>query len=175
MRFQFLMVPAAIVAIAPAAAADNFLNLAQAQAAIFPGAKFTPADITLSEDEVNQLIKEAHAVVYHSKIKLWKVSTGGWFLIDQVMGRDDIITYAIGLDEHGAVKGIEIMVCNPSYDGVRDQKWLGRFTGKVRATSGELGTEVPVVSGATLSSVNITDGVKRVVTTYALFIAPKAG
>jgi hypothetical protein len=174
MRYEFLMVPVAIFASAQAAA-DSYLTVPEAQAAIFPGAKFTPADVTLTEAQVNQLIQETQGVVFHSKVKMWRVSTGGWFFIDQVMGRDDIVTYAVGLDDHGAFVGAEVMVCNPSYDGVRDQKWLARFKGKQRATAADLGNEIPVVTGATLSSNHLTEGIKRVLTTYALFIAPKSG
>jgi hypothetical protein len=85
MRFQFLMVPA-LLAASPAAFADEYMTLAQAQQAIFPGASFTSADLTLSGEQVDQLSQRTQVTVFHSKVKAWKVSTGGWFFLDQVLG-----------------------------------------------------------------------------------------
>jgi hypothetical protein len=173
MRFQFLMVPA-LLAASPAAFADEYMTLAQAQQAIFPGASFTSADLTLSGEQVDQLSQRTQVTVFHSKVKAWKVSTGGWFFLDQVLGRDDRITYAIGLDSTGAVKGIEVLVCASGYDGVRSQDWLRQFYGSRSETISDPATEIRNYSGATLSSGHITEGVKRVLTTYALFIARKS-
>jgi hypothetical protein len=173
MRFQFLIMPAALVASAPAVAED-FLTVREAQALIFPGASFTPADVLLTDAQVQQLLQASGATVYHSKIKTWKVSTGGWFVLDQVQGRDDIITYAIGLDDNGAVVGIEVLVCASGYDNVRDHKWLDLFKSRRSDTAADLPSAIPNVSGATLSATHITAGVRRVLTSYALFFPPKA-
>jgi hypothetical protein len=172
MRFSFLMVPAALLATMPAQA-DEYLTVPQAQAVLFPGASFTPADVNLTADQVDKLIKVSQSIVLRSKIKAWKVSTGGWFILDQVPGRDDIVTYAVGLDDKGAVTGIEILVCAGDYSSVRDRKWLGLFKGKNFETADELLTAIPNMSGASLSATHIMSGVKRVVTSYALFLAHK--
>lgn len=172
MRFSLLMVPAALIATAPAYA-DDFMTVPQAQASLFPGATFKPADVNLTPDQVDQLIKISQSVVLRSKIKAWKVSTGGWFILDQVPGRDDIVTYAIGLDDQGAVTGIEVLVCAGDYASVRDHKWLDQFKGKKFETADELLTKIPNVTGASLSATHIISGVKRVVTSYALFLAHK--
>ena len=174
MRSQFLLFPAALVASGPAVA-GAYLTVEQAQSALFPNAKLAPADITLSPDQVDQLIKETQVTVFHSKVKAWKVSTGGWFILDQVLGREDRVTYAVGLDAAGAVIGVEVLVCDGGYTGVRDHRWLAQFDGRTRATSGNLVAEVTAVSGATLSSDHISEGVKRVLATFAMFIGPHAG
>ena len=102
MRFQLMMFPAALVAAAPLQAAD-YLTIEQAQAALFPEATFTPADLLLTEAQVDELLKTVAAPVFRTKVRAWKVSTGGWFILDQVMGRDDRVTYAIGIDKNGVV------------------------------------------------------------------------
>ena len=173
MRHHLLMVPAALVAAAPAMA-ESFLTVEKAQALLFPGATFTPADFVLSEAQVDQIIKASGATVFRSKVKAWKVSTGGWFFLDQVPGRDDRITYAIGLDKDGAVVAMEVMICETQYCGVRSQKWLGQFTGKAH-TESDLATEITGISGTTLSADHITEGVKRMLATYALVVASKTG
>src|SRR5690242_4022977 len=107
MRFELLFLPAIVVS-APAAAED-FLTVPQAQALIFPNATLTPSDFVLSDAQIATLKKETGVPLWRRQIKLWKVSTGGWFFLDQVIGRDDRVTYAVGLDAQGAVKGIEIL------------------------------------------------------------------
>jgi hypothetical protein len=173
MRFQFALCVPAIVIAAPAYAED-FLTIEQSQALIFPGAQFTPSDFVLSDDQIARLIGDTQAPIWRRQIKVWRVSTGGWFFIDQVIGRDDRITYAVGLDSAGAVKGVEILTCLLKYDGIRRQDWLAQFVGK-RYSKADLINQVGTISGSTLSTTHITEGVKRVLATYALFVAPKVG
>ena len=170
MRFQLMMFPAALVAAAPLQAAD-YLTIEQAQAALFPEATFTPADLLLTEAQVDDLLKTVAAPVFRTKVRAWKVSTGGWFILDQGMGRDDRVTYAIGIDKNGVVKGIEILVCLPEYSGIRSPRWRDQFIGKQSFAF----TDIANISGTTLSVEHISEGVRRTIATYAKFIAQKAG
>jgi hypothetical protein len=129
MRNAFWLIPAAVIAASPATA-DDYLTVKQAQELIFPGAKLTPADFSLTEDQIDQLVKASNSAAFRSRVKAWKVSTGGWFFLDQVFGRDDIVTYAVGVDSAGAVVGIEVLVCASGWCGVRSEKWLAQFSGK---------------------------------------------
>lgn len=174
MHFRFLLLPPTCVATAfvaaMPAAATNYLALADAQQLIFPGAQFTPADLTLTDEQAEQLGRVSGTTVYRNTVKAWKVSTGGWFFLDQVPGRDDRITYALGLDADGAVKGVEVLVCVSEYDQVRGD-WRRSFVGR-RFSRVHLGTEVPNISGSTLSVAHMADGITRLLATHALFIAP---
>jgi hypothetical protein len=172
MQFKFLLFPAALYASA-SAEAQSFMTVEQAQAALFPGATLTPADFTLTEAEVDELIRVSRATVHRSRVKVWKASTGGWFVLDQVFGRDDRITYAIGLDAGGAVTGIEILICAPGYEGVREAPWRDQFVGAEFKDEAALPSRIANISGTTLSVEHITEGVRRVLATYALFIAPR--
>ena len=176
MHFRFLLLPPAYVATALAAmpvAATNYLALAEAQQLIFPGAEFTPADLALTDEQAEQLGRVSGTTVYRNTVKIWKVSTGGWFFLDQVPGRDDRITYALGLNPDGSVKAIEVMVCVSEYDQVRGD-WRRHFVGR-RFSRAHLGEEVPNISGSTLSVAHLADGVTRLLATHALFIAPGKG
>jgi hypothetical protein len=172
MRSQFFILPAAVVA-SLAAHAESFLTVEEAQSLVFPGATMTPADFTMNEKQVDQLIKITGSTVYRSKVRVWRASTGGWFFVDQVPGKDDRVTYAVGLDEQGAVIGIEILVCLPAYGRVREPEWLNQFRGK-RHADGGLADSIVSISGTTLTSEHIADGVQRVLATYALFMKQKA-
>jgi hypothetical protein len=176
MRFQFLVIPAAasatILAAVPARA-TSFLSVEQAQHLIFPRASFAAADILLTDAQAEDLARVSGATVYRNQVKVWKASTGGWLFLDQVPGRDDRITYAVGINPDGAIKGIEVLVCVGDYDQVRGP-WRGLFNGK-RFHRTHLSTEVPSISGATLSAGHMSDGITRILATYALFFAPKQG
>ncbi len=165
------MVPAALVASAPAIA-DNPANLAEAQALMFPGAQFIPVPLTLSAAQIATLESRSHTTVFRAEVKVWKVSSGGWFFLDQVLGKDDRVTYALALDEAGAVKDVEILTCTEEYCGIRTASWRAQFRGRT-ASGGDLADDLQIVSGATLSSNHVAEGVKRLLATYALFLAPK--
>ena len=173
MRFEFFMIPAAVVAVS-AAHAENFLTVEEAQKSLFPGAAFTPADFSLTSAQVAQLIDTTQTTVFHSKVKAWRVSGSRWFFIDQVVGRDDRVTYAVGLDEHGALTGIEILVCLPGYGKVREARWREQFHGRKYGDPGDLMGQIANISGETLTASHVTEGVKRILATYALFMAPGA-
>ncbi len=173
------MVPAAVIASAPALAGAHYLTLDQAQNILFPGATFTNDFRTLTDDQIDQIVSEIDVKVWNRKVRVWRVSTGGWFIIDQVRGKDDWVSYAVGLDETGAVTGIEILECWEQYNQIRHPAWRDQFTG---ARHGEFAgtrygkirddSKVQSITGTTLSAVHITEGVTRLLATFAVIIAP---
>ncbi len=95
------------------------------------------------------------------------MSGGGWFIVDEVIGKHEYITYAVGLSADGAVRGLEIMEYRESYGGeVRDPKWRAQFTGKTKSAPLQLDKDIQNISGATLSSRHIADGVRRLLALY---------
>ena len=171
MRSQLFLLPAAMFASAPSAAA-TFMTIEQAQASIFPGATFTANFVTLDPRQINAVMKDSEVSLWTANIKAWRVSTGGWFILDQVRGRDDWISYAVGITPEGGVKQIEILECLDGYDGISRPDWRAQFLGKRHGNSfGDIET----ISGATLSSVQMAQGVKRVMSTYALVLNPAGG
>jgi len=168
---KFFLVPVAAVACAqPALAEDSatFLSVEQAQRVLFPGATFRPDFFDLSEAQFNLIRDTAKITQWVRYIRAWRVSTGGWFLVDHVVGRDDMIKYGIGLTADGQVTGIEILECLPRYDGIRNPAWRRQVAGARRASYNP--DAVRSISGATLSSEHVADGVKRVLVTYDLLL-----
>src|ERR1700722_964564 len=110
MRSQLLLIPAALFAAAPSVAA-TYLTVEQAQSSMFPNATFAPHFVTLDQDQFNAVITDSDVNVWSRNIQAWQASTGGWFILDQVRGRDDWITYAIGINGDGVVRHIEVLEC----------------------------------------------------------------
>jgi len=88
-------------------------------------------------------------------------------VIDRVVGKHENITYAVAVAPDGAVRGIEIMDYRESYGSqIRNADWRKQFVGKTRADPLKVEKDIRNISGATLSSVHVTNGVRRVLQTY---------
>lgn len=173
MKSGFMLLPVAALTISVPAQATVYLTVEQAQALLFPGAPLTNDFRTLTDDQVKAIEKASDVDVRHRSLQVWRASTGGWFIADEVVGKHDFIPFALGLNADGSVKGVEILEYRETYGGqVRDERWRAQFTGKRDGAPLRLNTDIRNISGATLSSRHITDGVKRLLATYTLVLAP---
>ncbi len=173
MRSRFLLVPAAIVVAATPVKADTFLSVEQAQRLLFPDATLTPADFTMSEHQVDQLINVTGATVFRSKVRAWRASNGGWFFVDQVPGRDDRVTYALALDANGAVRGVEVLIGLAQYGAITTPEWRKHFHGRRHTKGASSDNDIPLVSGETLTTAHVGEGINRLLATYALFMGSR--
>jgi hypothetical protein len=101
----------------------------------------------------------------------WKAQAGdkllGLFVVDHVIGKHLYIDYAVALDPSGRVMRIDILQYRESYGGeVREPGWLAQFVGKSSGSALKVGGDIRNISGATLSSLHVTEGVKRILATY---------
>ena len=153
---------APVPAIAVPAYAATYLTVEQAQQAIFPGQKLSQSFVTLTSEQAREIERRSDAKVRHKEVQLWKASGGGYFIVDEVVGKHEFITYAVGLNADGTVKQIEIMTYRESYGyEVRNADWRAQFVGKNVSAPLKLSQDIKNISGATLSCRHITDGVKR--------------
>jgi Na+-translocating ferredoxin:NAD+ oxidoreductase RnfG subunit len=168
----WLLIPAAVIS--SAAYGATYLTLEQAQAAIFPGAHLTAAPVTLTKEQVAAVEKKSGVNVRKHEVQLWKASDGGYFIVDEVVGKHEFFTIAAGLNADGSVKQIEIMDYKESYGyEVRNEAWRKQFAGKTSAAHLKLTDDIQNISGATLSCRHVTDAVKRLLATYD--VALKSG
>ena len=163
---QWLWLP--VAAISTSAYAITYFTTEQAQQAIFPGKMMTAAFVALSDAQAKRIEKTTGVNVRTRDVKAWKVEGGGVFVLDEVVGKHEFITYAVGINADGRVAGVEIVDYRESYGyEVRNAEWRAQFIGKSTADPLLLTHDVRNVSGATLSCKHVTDGVKRVLATYA--------
>jgi Na+-translocating ferredoxin:NAD+ oxidoreductase RnfG subunit len=174
MRAKLIFLPVAGIVIAGGPAyATVYLSAEQAQAILFPDATFQPEPHALTDDQVKAIERASGVHVFSKQLKVWRVSTGGWFIVDEVVGKHEYIPFALGLDEKGAVKGIEILEYREAYGGqIRDPEWQKQFLGKAPGTKLQLDKNIRNISGATLSCKHITDGVERLLATYEIVLKP---
>lgn len=170
-QLTWLAVPALATAALPAHAVQ-YLTLEQAQHALFPEASsFKESRMLLSTEQRQAIEKASKTRVRGAELLAWRAETNGkpagWFLLDEVYGKHEFITYAVALDASGAVRGIEIMDYRETHGGeVRNAKWRAQFSGKRAGAPLELDEDIKNISGATLSCKHIADGVRRLLASY---------
>ena len=178
-RFQWLL-PAAVLSAPLQAFAVQYLNVEQAQKAIFPTAtEFVSRAALLTDAQRDAIAKASNTRMRTADVKLWEARNAGGLLgaiiIDEVYGKHEFITYAVGLMPDGSVKQIEVMDYRETYGGqIRQPAWRAQFAGKKPSDQLQLDRDIQNISGATLSCVHVTDGVRRVLATYALAFKPAA-
>jgi Na+-transporting NADH:ubiquinone oxidoreductase subunit C len=103
--------------------------------------------------------------------RVWKAEAGGrvagFFVFDRVVGKHLYIDYAVALTPGGAVQRVDILQYRESYGGeINSPSWLAQFVGKTSGSALRINDDIRNISGATLSSTHVTEGVKRVLAAY---------
>ena len=167
-------IPAIIIPVVMStpAFAVQYLSLEQAQKALFPNAdQFEPAAISLNAEQRSAIETSSGVKVRINALRAWRAKQGskatGWFLLDEVIGKHELITYAVAITPDGTVQGVEILDYRESHGGaVRNPKWLAQFTGKKIDAPVRLDDDIKNLSGATLSCLHLTEGVRRLLATH---------
>jgi Na+-translocating ferredoxin:NAD+ oxidoreductase RnfG subunit len=145
---------------------EVYMSASQAPQAIFPGMKFERHDLDLSPDDVKKIESESGQNVRSKKLQVWKSSSKQIVFIDEVLGKHEFITYAVGITPEGKVAGIEIIEYKESYgQQVRTPEWRSQFVGKDANSKLKVTDDIKNISGATLSSTHVTNGVRRLLKT----------
>lgn len=156
-----------IAAIISPAIAQDYLTVIQAQKIIFPDAQnFQPILLKLSEAQRDKIKALSGLRQRWEEQKVWRAEKDGklqgWFIVDDVVGKHEFITYGVGLSPDGVVVGVEVMSYRETKgDQIREASWRKNLVGKSLSDKFKLDEDVPNISGATLSCRNVTDGVRR--------------
>ena len=172
-------VPLALACAAAPVQATQYLTVEQAQRALFPQADaFVSTPVPLTPDLKAQLLADTGVPARSNQQRAWAATRDGALLghvlVDDVIGKHDLITYAVGIGSDGAVRGVEILDYRETRGGeVRDPRWRAQFAGKRRGAPLRLEQDIQNISGATLSCGHITEGVRRLLALHALALKEK--
>ena len=182
MRSEFLwpasVVAIAIVAPAPSAVAATYLTVAAAQRALFPAADaFVELPLAPTSAQLAAISAAAGEQAPHGELRVWAARHGdaviGHVFVDNVIGREDYITYAVGIDAYGALLPVEILEYRESHGGeIRNRRWLAQFAGRATQADLEFRTDIKNIAGATLSSEHVTNGVRRLLALWQQVVKP---
>lgn len=176
MRYQWLIagtLAGSLVPAAPFAYAVEYLGAEAAQRAAFPDATaFDP--VLIAADVKAAIAREAGRFAVEPRA--WRARTGdrtlGWFIVDEVIGKVDLITYGLALDASGAVKSLDVLAYRESHgDAIRLAAWRSQFLGKHASDPVKIDVDIRNISGATLSCRHVTEGVRRILLIYEKALA----
>lgn len=169
---RFVSIPLAAVSVAGQVQAAQYLTVEQAQKLMFgKTATFQRNDLVLDKALVAAIEQASGVRVERNKQPLWEVREGdqlsGYFIVDEVFGKHEYITYAVALDAEGRVRQIEVLVYRESYGyEIRNPAWRAQFIGKAHGDPVTLDKDIKNISGATMSCRHVSQGVKRLLATY---------
>ncbi len=186
MRNRFLIAAFPLAGIAVAAASNAFaveyLTVEAAQRLMFPSASsFTLERPQITPEQLHAIDESTHATSQARRFLIFRAEAGqgadhraenpllGRIYVDEVIGKSELITYAVAITPDGAVKQVEILAYRESHGyEVRDPRWRALFVGKRVSSPVVAGDDISNISGATLSSRHVTDGVRRILALDAL-------
>ena len=146
-----------------------YLTEDQAAQSVFPGEVFAKKVLQLTPDEISKIEEKSGERVRHPAVTVFVSPKKNVVFIDEVLGKHEFITYAVGVTAKKTVQGIEIMDYRESYGyDVRKPEWRKQFVGKDSSSPLRLNKDIVNISGATLSSSHVTAGVRRVLNTYEI-------
>ncbi len=164
--------PAIVVSIAMPAHSTQYLSVEQAQKLAFPSAtRFVEAHVVFQPADVTAIERRSGEKVRTRGQQVWRAFSEdrfvGFFIIDYVIGKHLVIDYAVALEPEGRVRLVEIMVYRESYGGeINSRSWLEQFVGKTSRDPLAVDRDIRNISGATLSSHHVTEGIRRVLAFY---------
>ena len=151
------------------AQAKIYISSEQAQQILFPNKVLSKSPIIITDD-LQEKMRAASSIRHPFQgNRIWRSSDGGWFVIDEVVGKHEMITYAVALNTKGSVLGIEVLEYVESYGyEVAEAQWRKQFVGKTINDPIKLNQDIQNIGGATLSCKHLTDGIKRITVLYDL-------
>ncbi len=153
------------------AQAKIYASVEQAQKLLLPNKQLHQTPI-LIDKELQEKMRVASSIRHPFQgNRIWKANDGSWFVVDEVVGKHEMITYAVGLNPAGSITGIEILEYVESYGyEVAEAQWRNQFVGKNIHDPIKLNQDIQNIGGATLSCKHIADGVKRVAVLHELVL-----
>lgn len=161
-----------VFAVSSFAYATDYMSIEDAQHAMLPNQALTKLDIKLDASVLGQMEDRSGVHEPFDENRIWRTPGGQYFIVDEVIGKHEKIKYAVTLDSSGAVRQVEVLTYRESYGGeIRRSDWLSQFLGKTSKDPVRLGSDIQGISGATLSSKHIAQGIKRILVLYELALS----
>ena len=156
--------------------AEQYLTIPEARKICFPAAtEFVEKTHRFSSDEKIQIEKESRTKVRLLGQRFWIAKKEseiiGILVLDFVLGKHEIIDYAVAFNPKGEILQVEILEFRESHGyEIKGPKWREQFKGKDSGSRFRLNDDIYNISGATISCRNVTEGVRRLSATFDLVL-----
>ena len=166
-----------LLIISPYVWADELSTVEAALRVIFPAASFVDKkQLVLSQEQIRSVEASAQitfAQAHSENVTVYIIKDGktvvGYAFEDSVIGKWGPIHYLTGLDPKGSVVQVVIL----DYKEIRGRpiskkRFLKQYKGKTTSDEIMLRTDIDGITGATISSRSLTDGVRKTLHIYEL-------
>lgn len=162
---------------ASTASAQVHMTKDEALRAYFPGAVVERSTAFLTEPQRISIQRSARAKV-ESKIVTYYVARQNGRLIGTAFFETQTIrtmpaTYMVVVDPDTSVRAVEMLAFYEPPDYHPSDRWLQQFNGRSAGQDLYLKRGIHAIAGATLTAQAVTDGVRRLLTTYTEVVAPR--
>ena len=147
--------------------ATEYLSVEDAQRALFPQAdRFAELVLALSPAQRERVAALAGPQPPHRSLL-------GFVFIDEVIGKEDFITYALAIDAGGRLSAPEVLAYRESHGGeIRTPAWRRQFAGRQGLDQLRVQTDIKNIAGATLSCQHVTEGVRWLTALWQVALQP---
>lgn len=158
--------------------AYGHLSVEDAQHAAFASAeRFTPVAVALNDEQRKRVAMLAGPQSGRGNLQIWQATRGntslGYFFVDEVIGRQALITYAVGIDADGMFGTPEVLAYRESHGGeVRNRNWRRQFAGRRDLADLRFGVDIKNIAGATLSAEHLTQGMRWLHALWQVVLQP---
>ena len=174
MNKHWTLLGGTLLACAPAGMviAADYMTIEAAQHSAFKLAdRFEEVHITLTSPQQHDVLLAAGPQPQHGRLQVFRAWQGnqslGYIFVDEVVGRQNLITYSMAIDAQGNTGDVEILSYRESHGGeVRNSNWRKQFAGRGNLNQIKFITDIKNIAGATLSCEHVTQGVRWI---YALW------
>jgi Na+-translocating ferredoxin:NAD+ oxidoreductase RnfG subunit len=160
----------AALAVPVAAQAVQYATLDEAARRAFPDATaFQPQLAQASADDMRAIAAVGGAPPRGNSWQMLRALKDnepiGVVVADAVIGKFELIDYAVAIGSDGRVRAVEVLSYRESHGyEIKLPAWRKQFVGKGGDAKLRVGDDIANISGATLSCTHVTDGIRHVVT-----------
>jgi Na+-translocating ferredoxin:NAD+ oxidoreductase RnfG subunit len=161
--------------------AEVFLSEEEAVKLMFPKSERIKKDILRVPTDEKMAIEERIGWKFpEDAFEVYIGETGtqvdGYALVQNTIGKHKPMTYMVGVDAHGRVSNVELLVFREARGSeVRTKRFNVQYEGKTVHDPVRINKDIINISGATMSVRSISAGVKRVLVLVDEFYLKPAG
>jgi len=161
--------------------AEVFLSEEEAVKLMFPKSERIKKDILRVPTDKKMAIEERIGWKFpEDAFEVFIGETGtqvdGYALVQNTIGKHKPMTYMVGVDAHGRVSNVELLVFREARGSeVRTKRFNAQYEGKTVSDPIRINKDIINISGATMSVRSISAGVKRVLVLIDEFYLKPAG
>ena len=161
--------------------AEVFLSEEEAVKLMFPKSERIKKDILRVPTDKKMAIEERIGWKFpEDAFEVYIGETGtqvdGYALVQNTIGKHKPMTYMVGVDVHGRVSNVELLVFREARGSeVRTKRFNAQYEGKTVSDPIRINKDIINISGATMSVRSISAGVKRVLVLVDEFYLKPAG